>query len=84
LVLAHLAGAALFTLGIACWLVHNDNKVRAVITAMLFYNLAVAGVLMHASLGLGVCGIGLWPAAGVHFVMAFWCVVCLLKERREN
>ena len=81
LVLAHVAGAALLTLGIACWLARNDTKVRAIISAMLVYNFAVAGVLMHANLGLGVYGIGLWPAAGAHFVMAFWCIACLRAVR---
>ena len=80
LVLAHVAGAALLTLGIACWLARNDGKVRAIITALLFYNLAVAGVLMHANLSLGVYGIGLWPAAGAHIVMALWCIACLRAQ----
>jgi hypothetical protein len=77
---AHVTGAALLSLGLACWLARNDGGTRlgrVVITAMLAYNIVVAGVLVHASLGLELAGIGLWPAAGLHSALAVWCVAIL-------
>jgi hypothetical protein len=70
----------MLSLGLACWLARNDGRTRSgrgVITAMLVYNTAVVAVLAHASLGLGLAGIGLWPAAGMHTVLAVWCVAGL-------
>jgi len=48
-----------------------------VVTAMLVYNVAVAAVLAHASLGLSVTGALLWPAVGLHTALAAWCSACL-------
>jgi hypothetical protein len=74
------AGAALVTLGIACWSVRQDGRSRSaegVVTSMLFYNIVVIAILVYARLGLGVSGIVLWPAVVLHVVLAVWCVTCL-------
>jgi len=77
---ARVAGAAMLSLGLACWLLRHDGESRpgrVVVTAMLVYNVAVVAVLAHASLGLGMTGILLWPAAGLHTALAAWCMTCL-------
>lgn len=68
---ARVAGAALLALGAACWLSRANG--RALVMAMLFYNVAATVILAHAALGLSLTGIGLWPAIGLHTVLAGWC-----------
>jgi len=80
LAVARVAGAAMLSLGLACWLVRRDGQSRAgraVVTAMLVYNVAVVAVLAHSSLGLGVTAALLWPAVGLHTALAVWCSACL-------
>lgn len=74
LVIARVAGAALLALATACWRARSDGQGRAVVAAMLVYNLAVAAVLAHAGLVVGLAGVGLWPVVGLHAGLAVWCI----------
>lgn len=82
LVIARVAGAALFTLGFACWLMRNEGGHRAanrLVTAMLLYNVMVAAVFVYSGLNLKVPCAGLWPPVALHTTLAIWCAVCLLR-----
>lgn len=84
---ARVAGAALLSLALACWLARHDGQSRAgraVIAAMLVYDLAVVAVLAHARTGLDVTGILFWPAIGLHTAMAVWCSASLRSVNPSN
>ena len=77
---ARVGGAAMLSLGLACWLARHDGQARpgrGVVTAMLVYHVGVAVLLTHAGLALGMTGIGLWPAAAGHVALAVWSIACL-------
>jgi len=82
LTVARVCGAALLTLGVACWLARGDTQSRAargLIAAMSIYNVAVVAVLAFAAIGMGLHGVALWPAVVLHGVMGVWCVACLRR-----
>jgi hypothetical protein len=75
-VVGRVAGSALLSLGVACWLARNAEHSRAaigLIKSLLLYNVAVLLILAYAGLGLRLFGIGLWPAVVLHGVMSVWC-----------
>jgi riboflavin transporter FmnP len=79
-VVARIAGAALISLAIACWMGRRDTRSRValgIVAAMLFYNVAVIVLLLAARYGMGLSSIGLIPAALLHAALTVWCVVCL-------
>jgi hypothetical protein len=83
-VLARVAGAALLSLGVACWLARQDGESRpgrAVVAAILVYDFAAAVVLAQASLGPGLTGAALWPAVLLHTALGVWCVACLRRGK---
>jgi hypothetical protein len=84
-IVARLAGAALLTIGIACWLGKLDEESRAsrgLVAAMLVYNTAATSLLAYSGMTLELVGLVLWPAVGLHLVMTIWCLGCLKKQPR--
>ena len=82
-----IAGAALMAMGVACWLARNDQgslALRALLTGVLLYDLAAAGLLAYAGAGLKMVGWALWPAVGVHAVLAVWVIKCLQMRSAES
>jgi hypothetical protein len=82
--LARLAGVALMSLAIACWLSRNNAAAAGVVKAMLFYNVAAAAVLLYGAIGYKLSGVGLWPAVLLHAGLAVWCFVSLGQHIKTN
>jgi len=84
LMVTRLTGAALITLGVACWLARLDLESRAavgLVAALLFYNLAALSILAYAGFGLGLVGLTLWLGVLLHSAMAVWCFRCLRMKK---
>jgi hypothetical protein len=72
--IARLTGAALLSLGAACWWARDDERSaasRALVRALLLYNAAVVALLLFA--GIGALGPPLWAVVVVHGAMTMWC-----------
>jgi hypothetical protein len=81
-VCARIAGAALLSIGVACWLGRTDKAgpaQRGLVTGALVYDLGAALVLAWAGAFLGFVGLALWPAVALHSGLALWCILCLPK-----
>ncbi|MGD0116878.1 MAG: hypothetical protein ABSD30_02360 [Candidatus Binatus sp.] len=77
---ARVGGTGLLALGAASWLACGDTQsraARALLAAMVIYNLGVAFILGAAGAGWERVGVVLWPAVMLHAAMAVWCMVSL-------
>jgi hypothetical protein len=87
LIVGRIAGAAVLSLGAACWLARDDGPSRArrgLVGAMLLYNCAAAAVLANAAAGVRLVGVLMWPAVALHAVLAVWCVAAMGRYLRAN
>jgi hypothetical protein len=66
---ARVAGIALLSLGLLCWMSRQNADKTAVLTAMLAYNLLVTAYLMYLGFDGNLVGRLLWPAIGIHAVL---------------
>jgi len=77
-------GVAAFALGFACWLARTDSgsqAARALVTALLVYDLAFITILLLARFEMGLSGLLLWPVAAVHTALAVFSIHCLRQDR---
>jgi len=77
LVVARVAGAALLSLGAACWLARDRETgpaARGLVAAILLYNCAAIVVLANAAAAARLVGVLMWPAIALHAVLAIWCI----------
>lgn len=72
LTLVRIAGAAIFSLAVACWFSRQGELAAAIVKAMLFYNISVASILAYGSFASDLGGIGLWPVIGGPTLFSLW------------
>jgi hypothetical protein len=77
ILIGRLAGAALITIAIACWLSRSDTRSSVMVKVMLAYNIFSTTLLVYAALVERISGPGLWPAVLLHVGLLVWCVSSL-------
>lgn len=81
--IARVTGAALLSLGAACWWARHDERSaasRALVGAMLIYNAAVVALGIVGA--LGALGPFQWGAVVLHGAQAIWCAWVVADRRR--
>jgi hypothetical protein len=70
ILLAMVAGAAIFSVGLVSWLAREIIQPSAVLKMLLFYNASVTLILFYGILKLGFGGIILWSVIVIHFLQS--------------
>lgn len=83
IVLAMVAGAAIFSIAILCWLSRTNTVSLVAPGVLLFYNFAVSLIFLYAALGLKFTGIPLWAVIAFHLFQTVQCGI-LLKRQIQN
>ena len=78
------AGIALLSLGLACWISRQDVDSTAALRAILAYNLLVAAFFLFLGLAGELVGILLWPAFAIHAVLTLLFANVWFKNRAPS
>jgi hypothetical protein len=81
---ARVAGIALLSLGVLCWISRQDANKTATLTAMLTYNLLVTAYLTYLGFGGKLAGRLLWPAVGIHAVLTLGFAYAWFNNQRTE
>jgi len=86
ILVGRLAGAALLSIGLVCWLERNQtgSGPMGLVAGLAAYNAMGAALLAYGAVADGMNGVALWPACGAHVALLIWCGTCLLAGRRES
>ena len=77
------AGVALLSLGLVCWMSRQDGNKTAVLAGMLTYNLLVTAYLMSLGFGGELVGILLWPATVIHAALTLLFAHVVFNQRTK-
>ena len=80
LILSMVAGTALIAIAIVCWLISENDHALPVIKGLLFYNIAVVGVVVYCAIHFSVNTLPLFTIAGFHFIYGTWCLIVVRKK----
>ena len=83
ILISRLAGGALITIAMACWLTRSDPHSYVMVKAMAGYNIFSIALLVYAALVKKIYGPGLWPAVLLHLVLLIWCLLSMRKRVRK-
>jgi hypothetical protein len=81
---ARVAGIALLSLGLVCWMSRKVANQSAALTAILTYNLLVTMYLVSLALVGELVGILLWPAIAIHAVLALLFAYVWFTDQRPR
>ena len=84
IILSMVAGAAIFSLALICWFSRLQTVPLIAVRGMLFYNFAVAFILLYGARGLGFKGFVLWLAIIFHFIQTGICVLFINKRKNAH
>ena len=80
ILIGRLAGAALITIAIACWLSRDNTLSPVMVKTMVCYNIFATTLLGYSVFVEKICGPGLWPAVIIHSALLVWSLSSLRSK----
>jgi len=81
IIISMIAGSALIAIAIVCWLVSENNNALALVKGLMFYNIAVVGIVLYSSIHFSVNSPVFFAIAGFHFVYGTWCLIVVRNNK---
>ena len=84
IVVSRVAGAAILSLGIVCWMLISEARSRtgkSLVTGMAVFNTLLMLVMVYAITIQNISSPGLWVVVLVYSVLAGWCIRTAINMR---
>ena len=81
LILSMVAGAALLSIAIVCWFASENDNAIDLVKGLMFYNIAVVGIVLYSAIHFYVYNTLFFAVAGFHFIYATWCLIVVRKNK---
>lgn len=76
-----IAGVAIISLTIICWLVQNKIDAIEIVKGMLFYNFAIIAIIFYLIGVYKISGLGILLVIGFHAFQGIWSIIILIKNK---
>jgi hypothetical protein len=80
IILIMIAGVAILSLAILCWLFKDQERARPVVFMLLFYNVLVTAVVVYGTVKYLFNGSGLLAIICFHLFQSIICAVLIAKK----
>jgi hypothetical protein len=81
---AMLAGAAILSLAVICWMLRETPGLQKLVKGMLFYNCGIIAIAIYGVIWYGLTNVGLWFVMFAHAVLSVWGLITLMNKRSSN
>jgi urea transporter len=82
--MAMLAGAAILSLAVICWILRETPSLKKLVKGMLFYNCVIITIAMYGMFCYGITNPGMWFVILGHSTLFVWGGVTLFVKRSSN
>jgi ABC-type spermidine/putrescine transport system permease subunit II len=76
-----LAGTAILSLAVLCWILRETPGLQKLVIGMLFYNSIIIAIAMYGVFWYGITNPGLWLIVFSHSVLFVWGAGTLIVKR---
>jgi hypothetical protein len=81
---AMLAGTAILSLAVICWILREASGLEKLVKGLLFYNFSIMTIATYGVFWYGLTNPGLWFVILSHFVLFVWGAVTLKDNSPVN
>jgi peptidoglycan biosynthesis protein MviN/MurJ (putative lipid II flippase) len=78
---AMLAGTAIVSLAVLCWILKETPGLQKLVKGMLFYNCVIIAIAIYGVFWYGLSRPGLWMIVFIHSILFVWGTVTLIVKR---
>ncbi len=79
-----IAGAAILSIAVICWLLRETASLKKLVKGMLFFNIVIILIAIYGMFCYDITNTGMWFVILGHFALFVWGIVILFVQRSSD